>query len=312
MSDLILHHYAGSPFSEKMRLIFGFKGLAWHSVNVPVMLPKPDVLALTGGYRRTPLLQIGGDIFCDTALMCEELEARYPSPSLFPASSLGSDRMLAQWADGSLFLAAVPYTLQPAGAAAIFADAPPEFLPAFVADRAAMTEGNRRPSSADAGAALQSYLEWLEALLSDGRDFLLGAEPCVADFAVAQSIWFIRLAPPVTGILQPFVRLATWFDRVAGFGHGERLKLDSQAAIELARSRGPQAAVSVQSGLGFVPGEVVQVNASDYGREPVVGELVGLNHQRISLRRVDARAGLVHVHFPRIGYALRKAPGLNP
>ena len=29
MSDLILHHYAGSPFSEKVRLILGFKGLPW-------------------------------------------------------------------------------------------------------------------------------------------------------------------------------------------------------------------------------------------------------------------------------------------
>ena len=28
-ADLILHHYAGSPFSEKVRLVLGFKRLAW-------------------------------------------------------------------------------------------------------------------------------------------------------------------------------------------------------------------------------------------------------------------------------------------
>jgi len=84
MSDLILHHYAGSPFSEKVRLILGFKRLPWRSVIVPSILPKPDVVALTGGYRRTPFMQIGADIYCDTALMCRELDARKPEPPLYP------------------------------------------------------------------------------------------------------------------------------------------------------------------------------------------------------------------------------------
>jgi glutathione S-transferase len=82
MSDLILHHYPDSPFSEKVRLILGAKKLAWKSVRIPVIMPKPDVLALTGGYRRTPLLQIGADIYCDTALICDVLQHRQPLPSL--------------------------------------------------------------------------------------------------------------------------------------------------------------------------------------------------------------------------------------
>ena len=94
MHDLILHHYAGSPFSEKMRLVLGFKGLAWKSVTVPVVLPKPDVIALTGGYRRTPLLQIGADIYCDTPLICDVLEHRQPSPSLYPPGSTGAVRIV--------------------------------------------------------------------------------------------------------------------------------------------------------------------------------------------------------------------------
>ena len=32
------------------------------SVHIPSVLPKPDVVALTGGYRRTPFLQLGADI----------------------------------------------------------------------------------------------------------------------------------------------------------------------------------------------------------------------------------------------------------
>jgi len=306
MSDLILHHYAGSPFSEKVRLVLGYKGLAWQSVNVPVMMPKPDVVALTGGYRRTPFLQVGADIYCDTALMCRVIEQHSPAPSLWPASAAGQTDLLAQWADSDLFWVAVPYTMQPAGAAAIFAGAPPEFMQAFAADRGAMTAGMKRPTTRDAAAALQSYLGWLEQMLGDGRSFLCGAEASLADFSVAQSIWYIRRAPPVSGILAPFARVAAWYERIAAFGHGVASKLSSADAIAIAKSSTPVACL-VQPGLGFEAGAAVQVSAMDYASDIVAGELVGLSHESLTLRRVDERAGTVHVHFPRIAYSLRNS-----
>lgn len=305
MSDLVLHHYAGSPFSEKVRLILGYKGLAWKSVSVPVMLPKPDVVALTGGYRRTPFLQVGADIYCDTALMCRVIDAMAPQPPLYPVAAGGAQHMLAQWADSTLFWAAIPYTMQPAGAQHLFGDAPPDFLKAFAADRAAMTPNLRRATVPDGAAQLASYFGWLDTELADGRPFLLGAQPCIADFSVAQSLWYIRRAPPVAGILAPFTRLAAWYERVAAFGHGQSVKLSSEEAIAIA-SRSTPAACAVQPGLGFEAGAAVQVSAVDYASDAVSGELVGLSHEAMTLRRHDERAGTVHVHFPRIGYALRK------
>ena len=302
---LILHHYEGSPFSEKVRLVLGFKGLAWRSVTVPVICPKPDVVALTGGYRRTPFLQIGADIYCDSALMCRVIEARAPTPSLYPAAAAGLAEILAQWADTDLFWAAIPYTMQPAGAAAIFAGAPPQVAQAFAADRAAMTAGMYRPSARDATAALQTYLGRLDQMLADERAFLCGAAPSIADFATAQSLWFIRRAPPVAGILAPFARLAAWYERVAAFGHGRSSPLGSAEAIALARAATPTPA-EVRPGLGFEAGQAVQVTATDYATDPVTGILVALSDEQITLRREDARAGLVHVHFPRIGYAIKK------
>ena len=87
MTDMILHHYETSPYAEKVRLGLGLKGLAWASVEIPVIMPKPDLTALTGGYRKTPVLQIGADLYCDSQLIMRELERRHPSPRpLFPFS----------------------------------------------------------------------------------------------------------------------------------------------------------------------------------------------------------------------------------
>lgn len=307
MSELILHHYPGSPFSEKIRLVLGYKRMHWRSVIVPVVMPKPDVLALTGRYRRTPFLQIGSDIYCDSALICQVIEQHHPEPTIHPASAAGASQIIGQWADTDLFWVAIPYTMQPAGAAEIFKGAPPEFMKAFAADRAAMTAGMKRPSTRDAAAQLHSYLAWLDAMLHDGRAFLCGAEASVADFSVAQSVWYIRRAPAVAGILRPFERLAAWFERVNAFGHGVYQAMSSAEAIALAAGRGHHAPVSINPELGYEEDEAVTVTPIDYAQDPVDGMLVGLSHERITVQRHDERAGTVNVHFPRIGYQLRKA-----
>jgi glutathione S-transferase len=177
--------------------------------------------------------------------MCRVVEQKAPTPSLWPAGAAGTD-ILAQWADSDLFWAAIPYAMQPAGAAAIFAGAPPEFLQAFAADRAAMTAGMRRPTTRDATAALHSYLGWLEQMLQDGRAFLCCSAPSLADFSVAQSLWYIRRAPPVAGILDPFGRLAAWYERVAVFGHGQGGKLSSMHGASRPGVRGGRG----RAGLG--------------------------------------------------------------
>ena len=307
MSDLILHHYSSSPFAEKARLMLGLKGLAWQSVTVPMMLPKPDVVALTGGYRRTPFLQVGADIYCDTALIAEVLEARQPSPSLFPAAVAGQARMLAQWADTDLFWTALPYAMQPAGATALFAGAPPDMLKLFVADRKAMSEGMPQVRGADAGAALTQYLGWLSQMLADGRPWLLGDAPCIADLSVYHPLWFVTRTGPLADILAPHEALRVWMGRVAAIGHGERAgKLDGAGAIELARASRPQP-VQVEPGLGFEAGQAVTVTPYDYARDAVAGTLVGLSCRTVTVAREDERAGRVQVHFPRIRYTLKQA-----
>ena len=305
MHDLILHHYPSSPFSEKVRLILGFKKLAWKSVTVPVILPKPDVTALTGGYRRTPFLQVGADIYCDTALMCRVIDRLAPTPPLYPVAAGGLQHMLSQWADTSLFWTAIPYTMQPAGAQVIFANASPEVRKAFAADRAAMTAGMRRPTAADAKAQLHSYLGWLEQHLGDSRRFLCGDAASIADFSVAHSIWYIRRVPPVAHVLAPFARLTDWYERVQGFGHGTHEPMGSGDAIGVARASASTTAVGFDESQGFARGDEVTVTPTDYAQDPVAGRLVGLTDDEVAIERHDERAGRVVVHFPRIGFQIK-------
>jgi glutathione S-transferase len=309
MTELIVHHYDQSPFSEKLRLILGYKQLAWRSVASPVMLPKPDVVALTGGYRRAPVMQIGADVYCDTPLIARVIDQLAPEPPLYPAAAGPLQHVLAQWADAPLFWAAIPYTTQSGGVLHVFRDAAPEFLKALAADRVAMTAGMKRATAADAGAQAVTYFGWLEALLAGGQPFLLGDAPCIADFSVAQSPWFIRLAPPIAAVLAPFPRLVAWYERVAGFGHGKPEPLSSGDAIAIAAraaGAGSYAATRVEPGLGFDPGAQVTVSATDYGTDLVPGALVGLSTSEVVIERRDDRAGTVHVHFPRIGFQIKK------
>ena len=76
MSEIILHNYPESPVAEKVRIALGIKGLEWLSVKIPRIPPKPLLMPLTGGYRRTPVMQIGADIYCDSQCIIRELERR--------------------------------------------------------------------------------------------------------------------------------------------------------------------------------------------------------------------------------------------
>ena len=101
--DLILHHYPQSPVAEKVRKVLGMKGLAWRSVEIPRLPPKPELMPLTAGYRLTPVLQIGADVYCDSQRIIREIDRRHVDPTLFPASGAGMPWALSRWSDQAFF-----------------------------------------------------------------------------------------------------------------------------------------------------------------------------------------------------------------
>ena len=309
MSDLILHHYPNSPFAEKVRLILGHKQLAWKSVFIPMIMPKPELTALTGGYRKTPVLQIGADIYCDTALICDVLEQLAPTPTLYPDAIQGAARIVAQWADSTLFPVAMAYNFQPAGVAQVFAGVPPEGVQAFVADRTAMRGGTPRMSPTDATATYKSYLSRLANMLH-GQDFLFGSQPCVADFAAYHPLWFTQeRTPALAGIFDATPEIKAWMARIKAIGHGTSRPCSGEEALQVARNATPanQQGEVLQDEHGIALGSQVTIAADNFGLEPTEGELIAASSTRYTLRRTDERAGTVHVHFPRVGFTLKKA-----
>ncbi len=308
--DIYFHHYPTSPFAEKMRAIFGYKGLAWKSVLQPQVMPKPDLVALTGGYRRIPVLQIGNDVICDTALICDVLEHISPDKPLYPTGIKGAARTVAQWADSTLFWVAMSYNFSPSGAAFMFADRPPEALATFAEDRKAMRAGAARMAAQDATPAYKSYLRRISTML-EGQDFVLSAQPSVADFAIYHPLWFTRNIAPLAGILDATPNVLAWMDRIKALGHGQMTKSDAaQSIAACAAFTGANHLFDVKNEVfqdehGIALGSQVSITAESFGLEPTVGELVAATRTRYTLRRSDASAGMVHVHFPRIGFVLK-------
>jgi glutathione S-transferase len=309
MSEIILHHYPGSPFAEKIRAILGFKGLAYRSVLIPMMLPKPDVIALTGGYRRTPILQIDSDIYCDTALIAEVVERIQPQPSLYPEAHAANARILAAWADQYWFAAGVGYAMQPEGFASMFQHYSAEQRAAFVEDRKAFRKGAPRMALDVATALLMQHLGQLERQFSDDRRFLLGSAATIADFSFFHPLWFIERATAVNGILFAYPCVVQWMRRITAIGHGSPTPLSSTEAIAIALAGVPAPLrAEADKAPGRCPvGARVSVAPTDYGIDPVVGELIAEYKNEWVVKRTDQRAGTVYVHFPRTGYQIEGA-----
>ncbi|MCH2340828.1 glutathione S-transferase family protein [Pseudomonas sp. NPDC047963] len=309
MHEVILHHYPTSPFAEKARLMLGFKQLSWRSVQIPPVMPKPDLTALTGGYRRTPVLQIGADIYCDTALIARRLEAEKATPALFPEGQEFVAATLAQWADSVLFLHAVSLVFQPESMAMRFAQVPKAFIEAFSKDRAALFSSG----SAARVPLEQAKNHWpvlmarLQQQLARGNgEFLLGSAPCVADFSVAHCLWFLKGTPVTAPLIDAYPDVAAWLGKVLAVGHGSLSELSAEDAVAIAREATPADLPDepFSEPNGFEAGQVVTISAVDYGTDPVEGELIFAGVEELILRREDERAGVVHAHFPRMGYRI--------
>jgi glutathione S-transferase len=307
MTDIILHHYAGSLFSEKIRLLLGFYGLSWKSVVTAPIMPRPLLMPLTGGYRRTPNMQQGADVWCDTKIVAERISEIAGDASLH--DGFGNLRV-AEWADSHLFRVVVAVTFQPRAIGGAMAALSSTQIEAFRKDREELTKGAppivaMAPETAEAHLAM--YLMELDASLKSSQ-FLFGAKPLLADFSVYHCLWLVANNPTMATLLAPYPNVTAWRARMAGFGHGTVTEISAEDALDVAKKATPapipKTTALLPSGLAL--GQLVSVVPTDYGVFPVRGELVVCNAHEYAVRRRDPTAGEIVTHFPRQGFVLTR------
>ncbi|MEM7506813.1 MAG: glutathione S-transferase family protein [Pseudomonadota bacterium] len=309
MSEILLHNYAASPVAEKVRVSLGIKGLAWRDVDIPRLPPKPLLTPLTGGYRRTPVMQIGADIFCDSQCILRELQRRQPEPTFFPGGADGLAWALSRWADGELFSLAVKLVLGAAG---------DKLDPAFAEDRGRLYLG---PDWGDRLAAahrdlphlaaqMRGHLGWMNDRIAAGRDFMLGDAPGLPDALAYHVVWFLRGRWAAGAeLLSEFPALESWEARVNAIGHGTSSPMDGQQALAEALASEPATPESddPQDPQGLNPGQRVSITPDlDGGEQRVEGRIHAVTRNTIAIRRSDPQTGDVCVHFPRVGYRIER------
>lgn len=309
--SIVLHQYATSPFSEKVRLALRLKNLAWSKVDIPVIMPKPDLMPLTGGYRRTPVMQIGADIFCDSALILREIERRFPEPPLVPQGHEGTQAMIGSWADRQWFNTSVGI---------IFGELSDTVPEDFKEDRAKLSGRPFDTNAMKAAAPMlrdqwRAQLSWVEERLEAGRGagsgtWLLGSKPGLADVHAHMNIWFVANTVPdfARACLQENPRTQDWYDRLSEIKGQTPEDMTGEDALNLARATSPRllAATAGTEPQGLRPGEIVAIAPDDYGQVWVEGELVSAMPNRITLYKVKGAEPNLHIHFPRAGYLVRR------
>ena len=211
------------------------------------------------------------------------------------------------------------YNLQPRGAAQMFADgAAREWRRPFGEDRGHDARGHGSPAPGGRHRRLPVATCGASPHMVEEQDFLFGAEPCVADFAAYHPLWFTRIQVPVHGRHpgRHARRAGQWMDRMAAIGHGAMEKFSAADAITVAQGPDPMpSAVPAdqrarsRTSTAFRWAARSRIAAESFGPEPTEGELMAATRTHYTLRRDTRAPGTVHVHFPRIGYVLRKAEG---
>lgn len=293
----ILHHYPPSLFSEKIRVLFGYLDLSWQSVIIPPIMPRPHLMPLSGGYRKTPIMQIGANVYCDTEIIARKLAEVAGDDTLY-AYGFAANRV-ARWADTELFRTVVALNFRPQALAAQMQQMSAADIEAFQKDRAELSGGapivGSDPASAE--AYFNALLADLEGSLNQG--FLFGGAPCIADFSLYHCLWFVAGNQANAALLDGYPTVRAYMQRISAFGHGSAEEISAERALEIGSEAAPVPPEGSQ------PGAAVAVSANDYGRNPIHGRLLLHTDHEIVIEREDATAGSVIVHFPNTGFEVQ-------
>ena len=297
---LVLYHYPMSPYSEKLRLAMGLRGIDWFSIQVSPQPPRGTLDQVLGGYRRIPVLQKGAHFYCDSRLAFEALHDDDPSVTHLDEV----DEALRDWAEREIFFAVfstislikiLGFLVRQLGVLGVGR---------FVRDRSQMMRNAtiKVLTAERAREAVDEFIAHLSARLSS-TPYLSGAAPGYLDLCCCHPLWMATQIDRRVASAWPLT-VSRWMERMDALGHGEVLPATRE---RVAQGIGYNRSVLVRVvAEPYQPGERVGVTPTDYARDETVGELVSLNKNRIVISRTLDSGQVIYLHFPRKGFELRR------
>ncbi|KAG1466468.1 hypothetical protein G6F56_004685 [Rhizopus delemar] len=273
--------------------------------------PRPERRPLDGGYRRTPIVQIGNHTYCDTKSIFAELERRFPEPSFYPTGPHGEPteslvKSFGRWLDSALFMSLV--TQLPADA----------LDDAFLKDRGEFLKRDLDRATLKSKApflrpALKAELELLQTFVAErsenGDKWVLGTDALsLLDLHVAMSTWFASGLVGNDWVKENFGVLNNHLGKTLAYVKAEeatsKVAIEAKEAIEIAKKEELEVVEAKHDGsLPIQLGTTVSVIPTDTGVVPSVGNLVYSTTEETIIEHKDNEYGTtVYIHFPVIGY----------
>lgn len=199
-NDIVLFHYQFSPFAKRVVWYLTLRGIEYAQCLQPVYLPREDINALGVKYRRIPIMSIGRDIYCDTRLILQKLEEKFPNGTLGASQpeQKAIEKLLESWTvDGGMFTRA---------AQTIPSEMPLLKDPKFTKDREdysgrSWSQQDVKDLQPEGITHVRDGFEFLEkGLLADGRQWILKTEkPSLADIE-GQSTSYDGMGDSITDV----------------------------------------------------------------------------------------------------------------
>ena len=304
MSEFILHHYWPSPFAHKIRLAFGLAEVEWNSVEIPRIPPKPNLMPLTAGYRRTPVLQIGADVFCDTQNIICAIGNEGFKERLFPEGCMNKALVFSSWIDDTVFELAARIVITNSINAA-----PKE----FIQDRGDLyfekgwSQEKLYQKLPSVILQLDAKLKIIDDILGEGSH-IFSSKLSYADISVGYLIWFIRGRwNEGAKILSKYKNLLRVEEEINNLNYKNCKDMRSSEALELANKLTPKSPNGVNSNVysHLEIGQNVRIKPSGESSDPIVsGDLRYLDSMTIAINHYSVEAGNVAIHFPVSGYEI--------
>ena len=300
-TPIILHQYDISPFSQKAQKMLALKGLYWTSIEMPMIAPKPHVEALTGGYRGTPVLQMGADVFVDNWMIARALDDAAPDAPAINARGPLSDGALYAW--GERLFTPLLHSALAAYQSQWDAD--------FLADRKRVFPDvdfdTLAAGDLDRHSQVRAYLGAVEAELALCGNYLGGEHADSWDIHVWGMVWMIHSAlPDLVPIVEGYSGVVAWYERMVALGTGARTDAEIAVAWESLNAAEPRAlpTTAADEPLKAWLGQSVQISAGSADRGAARGRLLAIDHEQVVLAVTPIEGVDAQVWFPRFGYHL--------